>query len=280
MPTADAWAVLESFSLDELPKFSRTVLTSSPVVVLPAREGAPLEAGASFRASFVSSTNAAVPVSLVREPSTVSAAGDAAAAPELPESIQLFMRLHKRAVHDMFVKWESQGIASVSLDAFADCVRAIGGTAPTDDELLTTLQCIDPVRGDEMLVGERWRSRMINCKRLWRKLHNCEARASSRYIRESSASGASRRRSRASSGEIGIANRQPTASNGEKVKELLASKLVSPSSFASNGEKVKELLASKLVSNPEPLGGAGASGNTSFMAMVEDRRAKKFLEVR
>ena len=37
-----------------------------------------------------------------------------------------------------------------------------------------------------MLVGERWRSRTLDCKRLWRKLANCAAKQASGYIRESS----------------------------------------------------------------------------------------------
>ena len=35
------WESLDTFSLDDLPMFTRTVLTSSPVLVLPGREGAP-----------------------------------------------------------------------------------------------------------------------------------------------------------------------------------------------------------------------------------------------
>lgn len=187
---AATWRLLDAFSLDDLPSFSRTVLTSSPVLVLPRREGAPLQAGSSFRASFYSHSNAAAPVHLVRsaeraqlrQPTELSMSG--VDETELPEPLQTLMRLHKRTMLDLFKEWEAAG-DGVSAATFADGVYAVSGTRLSEDDLLTTLQCVDPVRGDEVLLGEQWKARKLDCKRLRRKLQNCESRAASRYIRES-----------------------------------------------------------------------------------------------
>ncbi len=177
------WRMLDSFSLDDLPMFSRTVLTSSPVLVLPNRDGALSEPGGSFRGSFVSSCNANPPVSLIRHSSsTASAVGDIE---DFPPSLQLLARLHKREAFNLFRKWEAEGRTAVPIDVFAEGVRAVSGERLSDDDLLTVLKIVDPVRGDEMLVGERWRSRTLDCKRLWRKLTSSAAKAASRYIRES-----------------------------------------------------------------------------------------------
>lgn len=177
------WRMLDTFSLDDLPMFSRTVLTSSPVLVLPNRDGAPLEAGSSFRGSFMSSSNRQPPVSLVRQSSSTTSA--VAVAEEFPPILQLLVRLHKREAFNLFRKWEADGLIAVPIEVFAEGVRKISGERLSDDDLLTVLKIIEPVRGDEVLVGERWRSRTLDCKRLWRKLSGSAARAASRYIRES-----------------------------------------------------------------------------------------------
>ena len=181
------WETLDAFSLDEVPLFSRTVLTSSPVLVLPNREGAQLDHSSSFRGSFMSHTNAAPPVTLVRQPSSDGVSGQT----DLPAVLQSFVRLHKRAVFSLFKKWDGEGRAAVALDTFAEGVRAISGEKLTDDDLLTVLHCIDPVRGDEVLEGEHWRSRTLDTKRLWRKLQSAAARQASQYIQETSKAGGS-----------------------------------------------------------------------------------------
>ena len=189
MPGAAPWRVLDKFSLDDLPMFTRTVLTSSPVLVLPTRGGAPFEAGCSFRGSFVSSSNANPPVSLVRQHSSSTAV----AAEELPLALQLLLRLHKRDCYNLFQKWESAGMVAVPLDVFAEGVRAISGERLSDADLLKVLTIVEPLRGDDVLVGERWRTRTLDRKRLWRKLHSSAARAASQYIRQSTAASPSPR---------------------------------------------------------------------------------------
>jgi hypothetical protein len=193
---ASTWDLLDSFSVDDLPMFSRTVLTSSPVLVLPDRKNVsqPLkgEARASFRNSFESgnfgdvfgSANPEPAASLVRQPA------ESTDAEELPEILQELVRLQKRNIFQLFRDWEEAGNASVPLRVFAQGIQSVTGTRLSDDDLLTVLQCADPVRGDEMLVGERWRSRKVDCTRLYRKMQNYAARASSRYIRANSVHGA------------------------------------------------------------------------------------------
>ena len=179
------WSMLDGFSLDQLPHFTRTVLNSSPVLVLPNREGALYEPGGSYRGSFATSSTANPPATLIRHSTSMTTAS-VADLDEFPPSLQLLVRLHKRKAFDLFRKWEAEGRAAVSVNVFAEGVRAITSEQLSDDDLLTVLKIVDHMRGDEMLVGERWRSRTLDCKRLWRKLANCAAKQASGYIRESS----------------------------------------------------------------------------------------------
>jgi len=179
------WSMLDSFSLDQLPQFTRTVLNSSPVLVLPNREGALYEPGGSYRGSFATSSTANPPATLIRHSTSMTTAS-VADLDEFPPSLQLLVRLHKRKAFDLFRKWEAEGRTAVSVNVFAEGVRAITSEQLSDDDLLTVLKIVDHMRGDEMLVGERWRSRTLDCKRLWRKLANCAAKQASGYIRESS----------------------------------------------------------------------------------------------
>lgn len=223
--SAPTWRMLDAFSLDEVPLFSRTVLTSSPVLVLPHRDGTPIEAGSSFRGSFVSSSNANPPVSLVRQSSSFGST--TSEAEEFPLVLQLLVRLHKREAFNMFKTWESNGVTAVPLDAFAEAVRNISGERLTDDELLSVLKIIEPVRGDEVLVGEYWRSRTLDCKRLWRKLSSIASRASSQYIRDSH----SRRSPPAALAPLRLGNRgspQKAASWAAMLEERSASTNGSP----------------------------------------------------
>ena len=178
------WQVLDAFSLDDLPMFSRTVLTSSPVLVLPGRE---TPGPVSFRESFMSSTNpASPPPPLVRNSSSVVSSEGRGTADDLPVHLQHFIRLHKRAASQLFQLWEEQGKSVVSVDDFARGVKTISGEKLSDDDLLTLLHIVDPMRGDEVHMGEQWRARMLDCKRLWRMLVKSASKASSQYIRKSS----------------------------------------------------------------------------------------------
>ena len=68
------WSMLDSFSLDQLPQFTRTVLNSSPVLVLPNREGALYEPGGSYRGSFATSSTANPPATLIRHSTSMTTA--------------------------------------------------------------------------------------------------------------------------------------------------------------------------------------------------------------
>ena len=104
---------------------------------------------------------------------------------ELPQILQMLVRLHKREVFNLFRRWEMDGLELIPMDVFAENVETITDSKLSDADLLALLNVVEPVRGDEMLVGERWQSRPLECKRLWRILSTYAGQASSRYIRES-----------------------------------------------------------------------------------------------
>lgn len=182
-------ALLGSFMVDDLPYFSRTVLTSSPVLLTLHLEGGdavPLPHVA------VGTSGTLPPQPLTRRTSAGSSrsiiansVGDAGAvdAPELPVALQQLLRQHKRAAHSLFHRWEEKGQREVSLRAFAEGVRQITGTKLTDEDLHAVMQVAEPVRGEVMTgADEDWRSRPIDCNRLWRRLQSSAARLASEYI--------------------------------------------------------------------------------------------------
>jgi hypothetical protein len=174
---------LNAFSIDELPAFTRTVLTSSPVLkVMKLSSNAP----APLPHVAVGTSASVQPVpALVRQGSSMADVDS----PELPMALAPLLRLHKRAVHSLFHRWEANGLRTVPLEAFAQGVHEICGIHLSDDDLLATLQSVEPVRADQVIADPRWRSRPLDCPRLWRRLQSSAARLASQYIKESTATG-------------------------------------------------------------------------------------------
>jgi hypothetical protein len=189
---ARADAALATFSIDEIPLFSRTVLTSSPVLLalhLESGDAVPLP----HVAVGTCAGNSPPSTTLVRRTGAAANAAAANAAaqsggdgPDLPEPLQLLLRTHKRAAYNLFLRWEQSGQRAVPLDAFADGVRQITGTPLSDEDMLAVLQCVEPMCGDAVaiLVDHSWRSRPVDCHRLWRRLQSSAARLASRYIKQ------------------------------------------------------------------------------------------------
>lgn len=156
--------VLESFSIDECPFFSRTVLTSSPVLLalhLASGDTVPLP-----HVAVGTSCGSPPSTCLVRRTSATSVAA-AMDFCELPEALHQLLRLHKRAAYSLFRRWEDKGMRMVPLDAFASGVHEICGIRLTDDDMLTILQCVEPVRGEDVTLDPHWRSRLLDSHRLW-----------------------------------------------------------------------------------------------------------------
>ena len=177
-------ALLDDFNVDDVPRYSRTVLTSSPVLLVMH-----LESGDTVPLPHVAvgaEANSTVPT-LVRKTTTVGAkVGDEIKKmPELPECLTTLLRLHKRAAFNLFQRWEKSGQKKVPLDAFAEGVRDIIGIELTDADLLAVLQCVEPVRGEQVIADGRWRSRPLDCSRLYRKLQNSQSRLAHKYIKSS-----------------------------------------------------------------------------------------------
>lgn len=173
-------ALLNDFNVDDVPRYSRTVLSSSPVLLVMHLEGGdtvPLP-----HVAVGANASAKMP-SLVK----TSAMGDKVKDElrELPECLTTLLRLHKRAAFNLFQRWEKSGQKKVALDAFAEGARAITGIPLTDADLLAVLQCVEPVRGEQVLADGQWRSTPLDCSRLYRKLQNSQSRLAHNYIKSS-----------------------------------------------------------------------------------------------
>lgn len=186
--------LLASFQVDALPHFSKTVLTSSPVLLTLHLEGGdavPLPHVAVGTTHGAGAGSGCAPSSMIRRASSASvvaatgSAGDAAAVgdeTDLPDALQHLLRQHKRAAYNLFLRWEHTGQREVPLNAFAEGVRQITGSKLTDADLVAILQCVDPVLGDDVVSDDRWRSRPIDCHRLWRRLQSSASRLASKCV--------------------------------------------------------------------------------------------------
>ena len=188
--------ILSSFTVDDLPYFSRTVFTSSPVLLtlhLESGDAVPLPHVAV--GTHAGHSAAATPSCVIRrnsfpEGTNVAGAGGSGGGAawdeslELPESLQQLLRLHKRAAYSLFYRWEQSGQREVPLNAFAEGVKHITGERLSDEDLLSVVLCVEPVRREDVLADPDWRTRPLDCNRLSRRLQSCAARLASNYIHQ------------------------------------------------------------------------------------------------
>ena len=172
-------STLSSFSIDDLPYFSRTVLASSPILLV-----LHIESGNAVPLGSLPAYPGATPTASRHSSSRAAGASNADDEPELPEILQKLLRVHKRATYNLFLRWEQNGQREVPLNSLAEGVRLITGTRLSDDDLLSVLQCVEPVRGDEVSLDPNWRKRPIDCNRLWRRLQRSAARLASKYLKQ------------------------------------------------------------------------------------------------
>ena len=179
--------LLAGVSVDDMPHFSKTLLTSSPVLLV-----LHLESGNAVPLPHVevgmSDASVPPPTSMVRTTSK----SDVDIAIELPESLQELMREHKRAAHSLFLRWEQSGQREIPLRAFAEGVHQITRAQLSDEDLVIVLQCAEPVLGNDIAGDDQWRSRMLDANRLWRCLQNSAARLASQYIKHAQGQGKSK----------------------------------------------------------------------------------------
>ena len=188
MQRADA--ALEDFTVHDVPHFSRTILTASPILSalsLESGERPPLP----HPRLGVTSTSPAT--SMVR--STNGAASDAEAEVVLPSALQTLLRLHKRAAYKMFERWERTDSHMVSLQQFADGIYELTSLRLTEGDMLAVLQCAEPMRGEDVLSEPFWADRPIDSRRIFRECQKHAARLASEYIKQQSPPKAARRSS-------------------------------------------------------------------------------------
>ena len=177
MQQADA--ALRNFCIDDCPAFTRTILTSSPLLHfmhLSSGEATPLP----HVAIGVDRVSSAVP----RVRKSLGADGEGGE-PELPDALKPLMQQHKRALWSLFNRWEKSGHQSVPVLGFAQGVQEITGASLSDEDLLTLIQCVEPVSRDDLLADAEWRLRSLDCNRLYRRLLTSSKRLASQYIKKS-----------------------------------------------------------------------------------------------
>ena len=184
---ARADTALATFSVDYLPSFSRTILTSSTVLgKLQSADGpVPMARGPHPAVGLSPGTlPTPAPVRVHLKPGPAILGDDKEDHDELPEVLQQLLRQHKRAAYSLFLRWERSGQREVPLEAFAEGVRSITGAPLSDHDLLAVLHCVEPLHREDISGDAQWRSRPLDCSRLWRRLQSSAARAASRYIHE------------------------------------------------------------------------------------------------
>lgn len=177
---------LNGFNVEDVPIFSRTILVSSPVLLVLHLESGRAVPIVNLPPSSVGTSGLSTKPSLIRSGSSVV---QEEASQSLPEALQYLLPDYKRAMFDMFRRWEEKGNRSVRLDVFAEGVRRICGISLSDEDLFAVLRVAEPRQGDEMIPdgdGDEWRARLVDTSRLWRSLRMASARIKSKYIEENS----------------------------------------------------------------------------------------------
>ena len=184
-------SMLDSFNVEQVPHFSKVILVASPVLLvmhLESGEAVPLPV---VSAGALGSPNA-TRTSLVRtsspgRPNKGDDQGSASESALLPEAIQSLLRDHKRLAFSLFRRWEQKGQYTVPLGVFADSMVQVFGIELSDEDLLAVLQAVDPVQGSavDLRSHQKWRNRLIDTQRLWRRLHSASSLLRSQYIHES-----------------------------------------------------------------------------------------------
>jgi len=174
-------SILDSFSVDQVPAFSRTVLISSPVLLtlhLESGDAVPLPHVA-VGTSSLASGNSSVKPSLVR---TCTGSMTHESTP-LPKSLHSLLRDHKRAAFDLFRRWEDNGKRTVPLGVLAEGVRHLCNVELSNEELMQVLKAVEPTQGGAT-PDAKFRSRLIDTQRLWRRLQAASSRLAHQYIQE------------------------------------------------------------------------------------------------
>ena len=177
-------AALSGFCIDDCPAFTRTILTSSPLLHfmhLSSGEATPLP--------HVAIGVDRVPSAIPRVRRSLGGGGEGGEL-ELPNALKPLMQQHKRALWSLFNRWEKSGHQSVPVLGFAEGVQEITGVGLSDEDLLTLVQCVEPVSRDDLLSDPDWRLRSLDCSRLYRRLLNSSKRLASQYIKKSASEAA------------------------------------------------------------------------------------------
>jgi hypothetical protein len=177
-------AALGGFCIDDCPAFTRTILTSSPLLHfmhLSSGEATPLP----HVAIGVDRVSSAIP----RVRTSLGGAGEGGEL-ELPDALKPLMQQHKRALWSLFDRWEKSGHKSVPVLGFAEGVQEITGVGLSDEDMLTLVQCVEPVSRDDLIADPDWRLRSLDCNRLYRRLLTSSKRLASQYIKKSASEAA------------------------------------------------------------------------------------------
>ena len=177
--------MLSSFDVRDLPHFSRTIFTASPLLstlALETGDKPPLPHPALGIPDTLSPA-----ISMVRSSggAPFEFGGDGET---LPAVLLPLLRLHKRAAYMLFEQWEQQDGGLVSVQHFSDGIHSVMGVRLSDDDLLRVLQCAEPIRGEDVLADTDWPSRLLDSRRVFRRLQTHAARLASHYIKAANAS--------------------------------------------------------------------------------------------